>query len=130
MVNMATYIGSSQGGLLGSLVATTAVVLPSFIIILVVTVLLKTVLQNRYVQAVLQGLKPCVTGIILATGIHMVLRTCIGNTPEFSLNTKAIIITLLLVLIKFGWQRIHRKKLDPIALILISALIGIGIYSL
>ena len=36
MVNLATYVGSSQAGLLGSLIATTAVVLPSFLLILLV----------------------------------------------------------------------------------------------
>ena len=66
MVNLATYVGSSRAGFYGSLVATLAVVLPSFIIILLVTALLKAVLKNRYVQAVLRGLKPCIVGIILA----------------------------------------------------------------
>jgi chromate transporter len=60
MVNLATYVGSSQAGLLGSIIATLAVVLPSFIIILLVMVLLKTALKNKYVQAVLRGLKPCI----------------------------------------------------------------------
>ena len=74
MVNLATYVGSSQAELPGSLVATLAVVLPSFIIILLVTALLKTVLKNPYVQAVLRGLKPCMIGIILATGVCMIMR--------------------------------------------------------
>lgn len=68
MVNLATYVGSSQAGILGSMIATLAVVLPSFIIILLVTALLKTVLKDKYVQAVLRGLKPCMIGIIFATG--------------------------------------------------------------
>ena len=42
MVNLATYVGSSQAGLPGALIATAAVVLPSFLIILLVTLLLKT----------------------------------------------------------------------------------------
>ena len=58
MVNLATYVGSSQAGILGSIVSTLAVVLPSFIIILLVTVLLKTVLKNKYVQAVLLLIDP------------------------------------------------------------------------
>ena len=61
MVNLATYIGSSQAGLLGAVIATASVVLPSFIIILLITALLKTAVKNKYVQAVLRGLKPCVT---------------------------------------------------------------------
>ena len=52
MVNLATYIGSSQAGIWGAVIATTAVVLPSFLIILLVTVLLKTALKNKYIQSV------------------------------------------------------------------------------
>ena len=74
MVNLATYVGSSQAGILGSLVATLAVVLPSFITVLLVTARLKTVLKNSYVQAILRGLKPCMVGITLATGVCMILR--------------------------------------------------------
>ena len=73
MVNLATYVGSSQAGFWGALIATAAVVLPSFIIILLIMVLLKKLLKNPYVQAILRGLKPCIIGIILATGIFMIL---------------------------------------------------------
>ena len=61
MVNLATYVGSNQAGFWGAVVATLAVVLPSFFIILLVTALLKSALKNKYVQAVLSGLKPCQT---------------------------------------------------------------------
>ena len=46
MVNMATYVGSSQGGILGSALATLAVVLPSFCIILLILVILKNMILN------------------------------------------------------------------------------------
>ena len=74
MVNLATYVGSSQAGFPGALIATAAVVLPSFLIILLIMILLKKLLKNKYVQAVLRGLKPCMIGIILATGIYMIIR--------------------------------------------------------
>ena len=59
MVNLATYVGSSQAGFFGALIATGAVVLPAFVIVLLIMAVLETVLKNRYVQAVLRGLKPC-----------------------------------------------------------------------
>ena len=55
MINLATYVGSSQAGLLGALIATSAVILPSFVIILVIMVLLKKILKNPWVQAVLRS---------------------------------------------------------------------------
>ena len=130
MVNLATYIGSNQAGFLGAVIATLAVVLPSFLIILLVTALLKTALKNKYVQAVLRGLKPCVIGIVLATGIYMVLGNCFGTVSAITVNLQAIIITALLVASMFGYKHFTKKKLSPILLIVISAVAGMVIYGI
>jgi len=128
MVNLATYIGSNQAGFLGAFVATLAVVLPSFLIILLVTALLKTALKNKYVQAVLRGLKPCVIGIVLATGIYMIISNCLGIIFEINVNIQAIIISVLLLSSMIGYKRIAKKKLSPIMLIILSAIAGIIVY--
>ena len=130
MVNLATYIGSNQAGFLGAFVATLAVVLPSFIIILLVTALLKTALKNKYVQAVLRGLKPCVIGIVLATGIYMVLSNCFGVISAIKVNVQAIILTAVLVASRFGYKRFAKKKLSPIVLIIVSAIAGVVVYGI
>ena len=123
MVNMATYVGSSQGGILGAAVATAAVVLPSFCIILLIATLLGTVLKSPWARAVLRGLKPCVVGIVLATGICMVLKNCV-----FRFDVPALVLTILLAAVKYLYPRIWKKKLSPIALILLSAVLGIMLY--
>ena len=128
MVNLATYIGSSQAGFLGAVIATLAVVLPSFLIILLVTAFLKTALKNKYVQAVLRGLKPCVIGIVLATGIYMVLGNCFGTISRIKVNMQAISITALLVASILGYKYFAKKKLSPIGLIILSAILGIIIF--
>ena len=130
MVNMATYVGSCQAGLPGAAVATLAVVLPSFVVILLVTALLKTALKNRCVQAALRGLKPCVIGIVLATGIHMVLRNCFGSLSALTVDFKALFLTVLLAGILVGYRRLRGKKLSSILLILLSAVAGVVLYGL
>ena len=130
MVNLATYIGSNQAGFLGAVIATVAVVLPSFLIILLVTALLKTALKNKYVQAVLRGLKPCVIGIVLATGIYMVISNCFGSVSALSANFQAIIITAILVASMFGYKHFKKKKLSPILLIVLSAVAGMLVYGI
>ena len=81
MVNLATYVGSSQAGILGSLLATLAVVLPSFIVILVVMIALQHVIKNKYVQAVLRAKAmyhrhyPC-NGYLHGSEIH---RCCLSD---------------------------------------------------
>ncbi|MBR2131844.1 MAG: chromate transporter [Oscillospiraceae bacterium] len=130
MVNLATYIGSSQAGFLGAVIATLAVVLPSFLIILLVTAFLKTALKNKYVQAVLRGLKPCVIGIVLATGVYMVLGNCFGTISAIKINMQAIVITVLLAASMFEYKHFAKKKLSPILLIVISAATGIIVYGI
>ena len=128
MVNLATYVGSSQAGFPGALIATAAVVLPSFIIILLIMALLKKLLKNLYVQAILRGMKPCIIGIILATGLYMILHNCVDSSIQFSLNTTAIIMTVVLSAVYFGSGKILKKGISPIGLIGISAVAGIIIY--
>lgn len=130
MVNLATYVGSSQAGLAGALIATVAVVMPSFIIILLIMILLKKLLKNLYVQAVLRGLKPCIIGIILATGIFMILQHCIGSFTDASADLTAIFMTAVLAAIYFGSSKVTKKGMSPIGLIGISAAAGIIVYGL
>ena len=130
MVNLATYIGSSQGGLPGAVIATLAVVLPSFLIILLVTALLKTALKNKYVQAVLRGLKPCVIGIVLATGMYMIFGNCFGPVSAPAPNLRAVVITGVLAVSMFGYRHKTKQKLSPIRLILLSAVTGILVYGI
>ena len=129
MVNMATYVGSEKGGLLGAAIATFAVVLPAFIIILLLMVVLNYFLQNGYVKAVLSGLKPCIIGIILVTGIFMIVRNC-GLMPGYSIDVLTTALTGLIALIYFGSRKALKKGLNPIALICLSAIVGVAVYSL
>ena len=130
MVNLATYVGSSQAGFWGALIATTAVVLPSFIIILLIMILLKRLLKNPYVQAILRGLKPCIIGIILATGVYMIVQHCIGSVGKISMNTTAVVMTLALGIIYFGSRKVMKNGISPVGMIGISALAGILVYGL
>ena len=129
MVNLATYVGSSQAGILGALAATFAVVLPSFVIILLVTALLQTVLKNPCVQAVLRGVKPCMIGIILATGVYMIIRNGIV-IQDSSMPMRPVILTLVLGTIYFGSRKIKKGGISPVLLICISAAAGIAAYGL
>ena len=129
MVNLATYVGTSQAGFLGALIATMAVVLPSFIIVLLVTALLSKVVKNKYVQAVLRGVKPCMIGIILATGIWMIIKNLFA-IPFSTVDIRAIIITTILTTVYFGFSRKIKNGISPIMLIVISAGLGIAAYGL
>lgn len=129
MVNLATYVGTSQAGIPGALISTLAVVLPSFIIILLVTALISKVIKNRYVQAVLRGVKPCMVGIILATGTWMTFKN-LFSVPFSAVDLRAVIITAVLAALYFGLSRKFKKGIGPIALILIAAVLGAAAYAI
>ena len=132
-VNMATFVGSTQGGVLGSLVATLGVVLPSFIIILLISALIRNFLKYKGVQAFLGGVRPCVVALILATAVTMALSTLLHVTTltgGIAPDLRAIAILALLVTIALVFQKIKKKKPSPIVMILISAGLGMVLYSI
>ena len=128
MVNLATYVGSSQGGLPGALLATLAVVLPSFLIILLIAALMRHAIKNKYVQAVLRGVKPCMIGVILATGIFMTAKALLTAGGMVAVNVNACLIAAALFAALELSRKKLQKKLSPIQLIVLSAILGILIY--
>lgn len=132
-VNMATFVGSSQGGVFGAFVATLGVVLPSFVIILLIAALARTFLNRPGVQAALSAIRPTVVGLVLATGVTMLLTTLFsfssvkdGFAPDF----RAIVIFMVLLAICLILPRLKVKKVSPIVLIVISAFLGILFYGI
>ncbi len=125
MVNLATYVGSSQAGPSGAVLATTAVVLPSFVVILLVTALLKNAMKNRYVKAALSGMKPCMIGIILATGIYMIFQNCMRGAENNRPDLRNVIVTAVLLGFLYFGKTVMKKKFSPIMLIVASACIGL-----
>ena len=132
-VNMATFVGAKQYGILGSLVATLGVVLPSFIIILLICALIRNFLKYKGVQAFLGGVRPCVVALILATAVTMLFSVLLGFKTvgdSISPDVRGIIIFVLIVALGVSVKKIRKKPLSPILLILVSAGLGMVLYSI
>ena len=130
-VNMATFVGSTQGGLLGALLATLGVVLPSFVIILILAALLKTLLKKKAAQGVLAGIRPAIVAMILATGVTMFLSVIFSFSSVgkgFAFDLSALLILGILVAVRGITLFFKVKKLSPILVILLSAGLGILFY--
>lgn len=128
MVNLATYVGSSRAGIFGGIIATVAVVLPAFFIILLIMIVLKKMLENKYVRAILGGLKPCIIGIIISMGCYMIIKNSIMPIFQQPGDLWAPVITVILSILFFGSKAIIKKKMSPIVLIVISAALGVAVY--
>ncbi len=124
-INIATYVGMETGGLLGAACATLGVVVPSFVIILIVARIYKQFQESKIVKGCMTGLRPTVIGLIAGAVLT------IGQTVFFpdgfaiaSISLYNIIISLIICLI--GIFLIFKKKVHPILLVIVSAVLGIA----
>ena len=133
-VNIATFIGFEQKGILGAAFATFGVVLPSFVIILIIAILGDKLLKTKVMKAALKGIRPVVIGLILSVAIGILFKNIFkAELDIFNLKTNGfdlisfIIFVIILFLSKI---KINKKKISPIVLILISGFIGMILFSI
>lgn len=126
-VNMATYIGATQGGVLGSAVATLGVVLPSFVIILLIASALKGVTEHPLFKGFIKGVQPVIIAMILSTGAVLLLKAAGLTGGAFALNP--VTVTILVLLVTADGLRKHKtgKKIPAVQLILLSAGLGLAV---
>ena len=126
-VNMATFVGSSQGGFLGAMLATLGVVLPSFIIILLVATLLSHLLKYAGVKAVLGGIRPAIVGMILATAITTAFGVfaSLGAASLPIVEWRSIVVFALICAAWYGWKKWKKAPPSPVLLILLSGVLGV-----
>ena len=124
-INMATFIGMHTSGILGALCATFGVVFPSFVVILIIAHIFEKFKKNAYVNAAMGGIKPAVVGLIGSA----LLTTIISSFGSFSLSLNYLInsaVLLIMAVLVF----IFRKRIHPIILIVVCAILGIVFGSL
>ena len=130
-VNMATFVGSSQAGVLGSLLATLGIVLPSFLIIMLVASVLTHFMSSKGVRAVLGGVKPAIVALILGTAITMGLRLMLGISSVYgdvAFDIRALFIFIIIAALHIAYKRYKSKPPSPIALIIASGALGVIFY--
>ena len=130
-VNMATFVGSLQGGILGSFLATLGVVLPSFVIILLIASVFTKILKYAGVKTVLSGIRPAIIALILGTAFTMFLSLGFGiknvhSIPNFDYRT--LIVLAVVCAISFVYTKWEKKSFSPILLIVISGALGVLLY--
>ena len=127
-INIATYVGSEMGGILGSAFATLGVVLPSFIVILIVAKIYEAFKQSRYVKGAMCGLRPAAVGLIasavLETALEVFFPAGFGSIVSTLISLEFISGAVIFALSLF---LILKKKVHPIIVILISAALGIAV---
>jgi len=124
-INMSTYAGFTTGGVLGGVVASIGLAVPSVIIILIIAKFLEKFRNNRFVEGAFYGLRPASIAMITAAGLNVARVALVnmdalaaGNYGEFFL-WKAIMLGVVI----FIGQR--KLKWSPVIFIAIAAVVGI-----
>ena len=118
-VNMASFTGFKNSGVLGSIIASLSLVLPSLIIILIIARFLNKFKNSRHVKDVFYGLRAASTALIAAAGLNIFkIAFFSAETNAFSYKYAILGVILGLILWKF-------KKIHPVLLIVLSAIVGI-----
>ena len=120
-INMATYVGYKQKGVLGSIAATAGVVIPSLVIIFTISLFLDKFMTNRYVSYAFVGIKCAVAFLILKAGFNLLSKIELKALP---MSVFGIIFITLIIL------DILSISFSSIFFIIIGGIIGIVAYSL
>lgn len=124
-VNMATYVGTQVAGVPGAIIATLGVVLPSFIIILLIAKVFDKFRKSFAVKGVMRGIKPCVVGMIAAALLSLSVSVffsdglSVGIFKSVGFYVSLGIFAIMSVL--------SIKKVNPIFIIVICAILGIAL---
>lgn len=124
-VNMATYVGFETAGILGSLCATVGLVMPSVILIVLVSKVLEKFRSNTYVEAAFYGLRPASVAMVASAGIGVAMTTLLNLTASgFAVLRwrELVLAAVILVLTNFVPKV---KKFHPIVFIALAAAVGI-----
>lgn len=130
-VNIATYTGVETAGVLGAVMATLGVVLPSVIIIVLVAKLLTSFMKKPAVQEVFTGVRSTVTGLLGAVWLALALRIlfAIGSVWDVStVSPDYIGLGIFAVVFGLSFIKIKGKKMKPVLIVLICAVLGVLCY--
>ena len=125
-INMATFVGYVTAGIPGSLIAPLGLVVPSIIIIVIISQFLKKFKDNKYVQYAFYGLRAASTALIIAAGIGLAkiafVTREVKTFAEFSFDAVNYIGIVLFAVIMF---LLFKFKKHPIIYIVGAAVAGI-----
>jgi chromate transporter len=127
-INAATFTGTRVAGAAGAVVATLGYVLPSFVIVLIFSILYKKYKSLKYVGGVLSGLRPAVVGLIASAGLAIVVYT-LWNGSGVLLSIGSVDFTALGI-IAAGILFMRKFRPNPVFVILGAGVIGGIVYSL
>lgn len=127
-LNAATFVGGEVAGTGGAVIATIGFIMPSVIIVLLLSVFYVSFKENRIIKNVFMILNTCIIATLSATAINIITSALVKTTDDVSfgnIDIKAVILFGICCLALVG---IKGRKLSPIFVILGAAVAGAFIY--
>lgn len=123
-INAATYVGfTATGSIWGSVIATFAVVLPSFILMLTISKFFLKYQKHPAVEAVFSGLRPAVVGLLASAALVLMNVENFGSPTD---DTYTFVISIIIFLVAFiGTKKYHA---NPILMIIACGIAGLILY--
>ena len=128
-INMATYTGYTVEAIVGAVIATLGIVIPTVILVLCIAKFLESFKDNKYVLGAMYGLRPASTGLIAAAGVSVAVLSLV-NTDAFMarewasvVEPKSIVLAAILLILTNKVKK--TKNLHPVFYIAASAVVGI-----
>ena len=125
-INMATYVGCTVAGVFGGIVATLGEIIPSIVIVIIVSKSLEKFRNSTLVGDMFYGLRPAVTGLIVAAGLSVV-KVCMFHFDIYE-KTGALLDLLdfkKIIYFALVFFAIKKFKKHPVMYIAASAVVGI-----
>ncbi|MDD6328100.1 MAG: chromate transporter [Lachnospiraceae bacterium] len=124
-INCATYAGYKTAGFWGALSATIGVVLPSFFIILLISVFFEHLLEYEIVVKMFQGIRVAVAWLIIRAGVRLI--SAMKN--HTSKHKSVYILIAVFFSVVFG-MNLFGVQISTIYLVMVSGVIGYLLYAL
>ena len=127
-VNAATFVGQQMAGIFGAIICSLGCILPSFVIVLALSMLYMKYRSLRTMQGILTGLRPAIVAMIASAGLSL-LVLALFDASLFALHLSDFRVVEA-VLFCGGLFLLRKLKVGPIPVIFGSGIVGTVIYVL
>jgi len=136
IINSATYVGYKKAGIIGSIMATTGVIMPSVIIMLIISIAFSLLKDNKYMKYTIKGLRPITIGLIAAACYLMFDNVLIiSNAVDgidlsryFTINNLLIDYKAVLIFAIALILMMLVRKVNPMIWVFIACFVGFVVF--
>lgn len=133
IVNLATFVGYRLGGVPGAIACTTGVILPSFVIVTLISSVLFRYRDSHLVSTLFAVVRPAVVGLIAGAGVHLARQVLLEDSAQLSPGEEAGVLGIdwgASLIFVCSMALLSRTKIHPAKILAVGAVLGVLLFSL